>query len=88
MSYLHRTQFRDALRSYSHQTHTNNVKSCKKINEKAQTANFNVSSRLRQEQEKLKSELLKILTCHDLPRVTPCERACPQLSDYVQHTMV
>ena len=71
----------------------------KKFNEWAQTANFSVLSRLRQElcaenpkktgkQEKLKRELLKILIWYDLSRIGPCERARPQLSEYVWDMMV
>jgi len=61
---------------------TNNVESCKKFNEKAQTANFSVLARGRQELcaenakktpklEKLKRKLLKFLKRYDLYRVVP-----------------
>ena len=45
---------------------------------------INVSAREKQgKQEKLKRELLKILTWYDLSRIGPYERARPQLSEYV-----
>ena len=58
---------------------TNNVESSKKINEKAQTANFSVLARGRRPRMKhgklgkLKRKLLKILKRYDLYRVVPCE---------------
>ena len=63
---------------------TNNVESCKKINEKAQTANFSHFTMERRELcaenanktqklEKLKRKLLKILKRYDLSSVAPCE---------------
>ena len=71
---------------------TNDIKSYKKINERAQTANFSVFTMgghwltgalcwKRWKQWKLKRELLKILNWYDLSRVGPCRRARPQLSD-------
>ena len=38
--------------------------------------------------EKLKRILLKILNWYDLSRVEPCERARPQLSEYVWNIVV
>ena len=63
---------------------THNVESCKKINEKAQTANFSdftmerrelcaENAKKTQKLEKLKRKLLKILKRYDLSRVAPCE---------------
>ena len=63
---------------------TNNVESCAKFNEKAQTANISVLARGHQELcaentkktpklEKLKRKLLKILKGYALSRVVPCE---------------
>ena len=74
---------------------TNNVKSYKKFNEKAQTANFSDLTRQRQELcaenakktqklRKLKCKLLKILKKYDLSRVVPCERARPVHSKNVE----
>ena len=66
----------------------------KKINEKAQTANFSDLTRQRQELsaentkktqnlEKLKHKLLKILTRYDLCRVVFCESWRPEDSGNV-----
>ena len=73
---------------------TNNVNSCKKINEKVQTANFNDLTRQRQELcaenaektqklEELKRKLVNIFKRYDLSRVVPCERARPEDSENV-----
>ena len=73
---------------------TNNVKSCKRINKKAQTANFSdftmerrelcaENAKKTQKLEKLKRKLLKILNRCDLYRVVPCERERPGNSEYV-----
>ena len=59
-------------------------KSCKRFNEKAQTANFSVftmgrrefcaaNAKKRQKLEKLKRKLLKILNMYDLCRGISCE---------------
>ena len=68
----------------------NNVKSCKKNDEKAQTAKFTVlqgevSSTVLKHGKlgKLKRELLKIFKYYTKSRVPPCERARPQLSKNV-----
>ena len=73
---------------------TNNVESCKKINEKAQTANFSDFTMERRELcaenakktpklEKLKRKLLKIINMYDLYRGVPCESRRPELSENV-----
>ena len=73
---------------------TNNVKSYKKVNEKAQTVNFSDLARQRQELcaenakktpklEKLKRKLLKIFKRYVLYRVVPCERECLENSENV-----
>ena len=73
---------------------TNNVESCKKFNEKVQTANFNDLTRQRQELcaenakkpqklEELKRKLVNIFKRYDLSRVVPCERARPEDSENV-----
>ena len=70
------------------------MESYKKFNEKAQTANFSVLTRQRQELcaenakktpklEKLKRKLLKILKRYDLSRGVPCESARPEHSENV-----
>ena len=73
---------------------TNNVESCKKFNEKAQTVNFSDLARQRQELcaenakktpklKQLKRKLLNILKRYDLSRVVSCERARPEHSENV-----
>ena len=73
---------------------TNNVYSCKKINGRAQTFKFSVFTMGRQELlarnmeklrklGKLKRPFLKFFKYYDPPRVAPCERACPGLSENV-----
>ena len=60
------------------------MESCKKINEKAQTANFSdflmerrelcaENAKKTQKPEKLKRKLLKILNMYDLYKGVPCE---------------
>ena len=71
---------------------TNNVESCKKINEKAQTANFSDFTMERRELcaenakktpklDKLKRKLLTFLKMFDLYREVPCERERPEDSE-------
>ena len=73
---------------------TNNVYSCKKINGRAQTFKFSVFTMGRQELlarnmeklrklGKLKRPFLNFFKYYDPPRVAPCERACPGLSENV-----
>ena len=68
----------------------NNVKSCKKIDEKAQTAKFTVFAReissavLKPGKlEKLKRKLLKIFKYYTISRVPPCESSLPEVSENV-----
>ena len=73
---------------------TNNVYSCKKINGRAQTFKFSVFTMGRQELlaknmkelrklGKLKRLFLNFFKYYDPPRVAPCERAWPGLSENV-----
>ena len=63
---------------------TNNVKSCKQINEKAQMANFSIFARssllktwCTEETKTHVSEIVWIVWPIHLSRMEPCRRACP-----------
>ena len=71
---------------------TNNVKSYKKINGRAQIFRFSVfaigrlellAKKKQGKQGRLKRILLKFLSWYDVLRGGPCEKARPQLSEYV-----